>query len=36
MFPLDPMLGPFIGWALVSIYVWARDELPHDAVYEVG
>ena len=36
MFPLDPLLGPFIGWALVSIYVWARDELPHDAVYEVG
>jgi hypothetical protein len=36
IFPNDPLLGPLVYWILVALYVWARDELPSDAIYEVG
>jgi len=34
--PYDPMFGAFVPWTLVVIYIWARDELPDDAIYEVA
>jgi hypothetical protein len=34
--PLDPIYGAFVPWTLVVIYIWARDELPDDAIYEVA
>jgi len=30
------MFGAFVPWTLVVIYIWARDELPDDAIYEVA
>ena len=36
IFPNDPLLGPLVYWILVALYVWARDELPDDAIYEVA